>query len=424
MANLLLLAHGFPPNQIAGTERYTQRVAVGMARRGWQVSVVAATRSPGHAHGEVLREEAEHGLVVRVVNNLPWRPLGDEEHNPIVCARVRALVRELQPELVHINHLLFLSPRLRFPCPTLLTLHDAWGWCARGGSLLHMGQRPCPGPSPARCAPCYADFSKGSGREHKLANAAGRLGQVVDPGRLQALWKRVPARLRARARGSTPSLTSEEDVKRRQMAVKAVFQRMDLRVAPSRFLASLAENQDMGAVQHLPHGVPLPSLPEWPREGLLFLGTLAPHKGPDLVLQACEQLGLRSSLRLVGPAVDPNFQATLPADLMEPPLPPDQVPERLRRSRLLILGSRWPENAPLVILEARAQGTPIVAPRIGGIPELLEEGVDGLLYKAGDTQDCARAIQQALEQDFLPRLPSSQEAHLDLLECHYNELLV
>ncbi|MFT5587684.1 MAG: glycosyltransferase involved in cell wall biosynthesis, partial [Cognaticolwellia sp.] len=274
------------------------------------------------------------------------------------------------------------------------------------------------------CAPCYAEFAKGSGREHKLANAAGRLGQVVDPEHLQALWKRVPARLRARARGSARSLTSEEDVKRRQMAVKAAFQRMDLRVAPSRFLASIAEEQDMGTVLHLPHGVPLTNLPEWPRDGLLFLGTLAPHKGPDLVVQACERLGLRSSLRLVGPAVDPSFQATLPAELIEPPLTPDQVPERLRRSRLLILGSRWPENAPLVILEARAQGTPIVAPRIGGIPELLQEGVDGLLYKVGDAEDCARAIHQALDLDLSPRLPDSQKTHLDRLECHYRGLLV
>ena len=395
-----------------------------MARRGWQVSVVAATRSPGHAHGEILREEAAHGLVARIVNNLPWRPLGDEEHNPIVAARVRALVKELKPDLVHINHLLFLSPRLRFPCPALLTLHDAWGWCARGGSLLEMGKAPCPGPSPERCAPCYAEFSKGSGREHKLANAAGRLGQVVDPGRLQALWKRVPARLRARARGSAPSLTSEEDVKQRQYAVKTIFQRMDLRLAPSAFLASLAEHEDMGAVLHLPHGVPLPKLPEWPREGLLFLGTLAHHKGPDLVVQACELLGMRADLRLVGPAVDPIFRRSLPDDLVEAPLSPEDVPERLRRSRLLILGSRWPENAPLVILEARAQGTPVVAPRIGGIPELVEEGVDGLLYTPGDAGDCARAIQAALKSELSPRLPQSQEAHLDRLERHYRTLMV
>ena len=180
----------------------------------------------------------------------------------------------------------------------------------------------------------------------------------------------------------------------------------------------------MGAVTHLPHGVPLVQLPERPRKGLLFLGTLAPHKGPDLVLQACESVGLRDALRLVGPAVDPVFQSTLPPDLVEPALSPEQVPERLRGSRLLIMGSRWPENAPLVILEARAQGTPVVAPRIGGIPELLEEGVDGLLYRAGDPQDCARAIQSALKRDLSPRLPDSQELHLDRLERHYRALLV
>lgn len=395
-----------------------------MAARGWQVSVIAATRSPAHTHGSVLQEQAEHGPVLRVVNNLPWRPLGDEEHNPIVAARVRALLTELRPDLVHVNHLLFLSPRLRFPCPSVLTLHDAWGWCARGGSLLEGGQTPCPGPSPARCAPCYADFAKGSAREHKLANAAGRLGQVVDPQRLQSLWNRVPARLRAKARGGRRSQTSEEDVIRRQLTVKAAFQRMDIRLSPSRFLASLAENEDMGAVHHLPHGVPLPALPQRERNGLLFLGSLAPHKGPDLVVQACQSLGLGDALRLVGPAVDPAYLRTLPAGLIEAPLAPQEVPERLRRSRLLVMGSRWPENAPLVILEARAQGTPVVAPRIGGIPELVKEGVDGVLYTAGDAEDCARAIQQALNCDLSPRMPDSQKAHLEALEAHYRGVLV
>jgi glycosyltransferase involved in cell wall biosynthesis len=71
--------------------------------------------------------------------------------------------------------------------------------------------------------------------------------------------------------------------------------------------------------------------------------------------------------------------------------------ERLRRASALILPSTWFEGHPLVVLEAFASATPIIASRIGSLVELIEEGVTGLLVEAHDADALADAFQWARE---------------------------
>lgn len=103
------------------------------------------------------------------------------------------------------------------------------------------------------------------------------------------------------------------------------------------------------------------------------------------------------------------FTARIPHD---PPV--EDVRPLLATARALVLGSRWPENAPLVVLEARAAGCPVIAPAVGGLPELVEPGVDGWLYPAGDADALARCIAAAEDSAPLPiRPPPSIEDHVE-----------
>lgn len=422
LPRVLQLVHGYPDREVAGTELYTQRLATRLAERGWPVDVVAATRAPGRPHGSVLEEALPWGgRLIRVVNNLPWRPLDAGERDPLIDAALRRLLRDLAPDVVHVQHLLFLSAHLHFRVPTVATLHDAWGWCARGGTLLRDGQAPCPGPTVDDCARCYGGWAKGGVREHQLAALAGQVAKVIPADTLHRLWKRVPGSVRALSRSGPAPQSTSTDVETRQHAVRSAFKRLDVRMAPSRFLADLAEQNGLGTVEHLPHGVDPTTPPGGERAGLVFIGSLAPHKGPDVVHRAWQAAGEPAPLRIFGPPVDAAYAATLPH---HGPLPPDQVQPTLRRARALVVGSVWPENAPLIVLEARAAGCPIVAPDIGGLPELIEIGRDGLLYPPGDVDALARAIKQVLDRSWPDvRAPWDFDAHVDRVQAHYLELL-
>ena len=85
-----------------------------------------------------------------------------------------------------------------------------------------------------------------------------------------------------------------------------------------------------------------------------------------------------------------------------------ELAESMRDSELFVLGSRW-ENNPCVVLEALASGLPVVANRVGGLPELIDE-TNGLLVEAPDPEQFAAGIEEALERQF-DRQEIARRAH-------------
>ena len=145
---ILQLVHGYPPRETAGTEQHTRQLAVALAARGHDVHVIAATRAPGRDQYTVLEEPG----VTRLVNNIPTRSLWAGERDAAIDEAVGQVAARFQPDIVHVQHLQFLSSSLHFDVPVVGTLHDAWAWCAAGGTLLQTDRSPCPGPAPDRCA--------------------------------------------------------------------------------------------------------------------------------------------------------------------------------------------------------------------------------------------------------------------------------
>ena len=103
-------------------------------------------------------------------------------------------------------------------------------------------------------------------------------------------------------------------------------------------------------------------------------------------------------------------------------VPNDEVLSILKGADALIMGSIWPENAPLVIIEAHSVGCPVVAPRIGGIPELIQEGVNGLLYEPGNIDELSSCLSHVLSlPSFDARPPlfrSVVDQHLAMYKEH------
>ena len=72
----------------------------------------------------------------------------------------------------------------------------------------------------------------------------------------------------------------------------------------------------------------------------------------------------------------------------------------VRNARFLVLPSECSENNPLTVIESLSLGTPVLGARIGGIPELIEEGVTGLTFTSADADDLAAKIGQMWQLSF------------------------
>jgi glycosyltransferase involved in cell wall biosynthesis len=173
-------------------------------------------------------------------------------------------------------------------------------------------------------------------------------------------------------------------------------------VCPSDYLAGLARGWGVRA-EVLPNPVEVPSLPAREelraRHGLegptvVFGGRLVPQKDLDTLLAAAARVP-EAALLVAGDGeerrkVDGRAQA-LGA------LPREQVLELLRAADLAVLSSRW-ENFPHVLVEALAVGTPVVATAVGGVPEIVRDGENGLLVPPGDPDALAAAIRRGLAE--------------------------
>ncbi len=424
---VLQIVHGYPPRELAGTELATARLADALRARGWRCVVLASTRAPGSEQYSVL--EDGHDLI-RVVNNHPHRPLG-EERDPAIEGIVADTVQRVDPHVIHVQHLAYLSSHLRFGRPAVGTLHDHWPWCAAAGTMLREGSLPCPAPEPSVCASCYARVAQLPGRvEHAAVGLASALSRVVPPDRAHRAWRRLPLGLRARLRGSSVSPGTAEGAVARRASLTATWNALDVRMAPSAFLAAQAEHHGLDEVRVVPNGAPVgPWAPRCGGGPLVHLGSVVRHKGVHLVVEAYRRAFgghfADPGLEIHGnTSLDPSYAQALDWPL-EGPLEPSAVPRLLARASALVMGSLWPENAPLVCLEARRARCPVVAPRIGGIPELVEHGVDGFLYRPGDAEDLADCLRRitALSTALPVREPCSMAEHAERVEAIYLEVM-
>ena len=151
---------------------------------------------------------------------------------------------------------------------------------------------------------------------------------------------------------------------------------------------------------------------------LLFIGRFDRHKGGDTVIDAFRKIAQRlPEVRLwfvghheVQTLTDEQgrrwelaeFIAERAPDVADRidclgPLPPAVLADMRRKAFLTIVGSRY-ETFGIVVLEAMGYGCPLVATRTGGIVEIVQEGVNGLLARPGDPDDLASAIMRLLEQ--------------------------
>jgi len=141
-----------------------------------------------------------------------------------------------------------------------------------------------------------------------------------------------------------------------------------------------------------------------PDDYALFAGRLAPEKGISTLLAALE--GLRGHRLLIAGSGPLQKEVAAAASRVRGvqslgQIPPTDALALTRRARVLVFPSVWYEGFPMTILEAIGAGVPVVASRIGGLPDILTEGADGFLVPPAEPAALAQRVVSLMEDDAL-----------------------
>lgn len=417
---ILYVAHGFPPDQIAGAEVYTWAVAREAAARGHAVTVLAPAQRPGHAEHALVEERVDGVTVLRLnQHHLGLDRIESTYRDPAVDRVFAGLLERLRPEVVHVQHTIGVSAGVLAVArdadlPTVFTLHDFWFQCPRGQRVtprMHL----CTTIEPARCALCVGRKRAAFGVRWLSMYARGEAREGAGEGPGARALKFLPrlAHYAAREAWTAPIL-------RRSAELRELMLAADLLIAPSRFLLERfvewgVPRERLVFSEYGMDDAPFRAVPQRPprdpaarpvRFG--FVGTLMASKGADLVVRAFQGLPRgQATLELFGAGAGPTgaaFERRLLALNRHPDLhfrgrfDHRRIAEILLGLDVLIAPSRWWENAPLAIHESVMARMPLVTAGHGGMAELADRFGNAVLFRPGDAADLERALRRFLDE--------------------------
>lgn len=128
------------------------------------------------------------------------------------------------------------------------------------------------------------------------------------------------------------------------------------------------------------------------KEYVLYFGRFSEEKGIGTLIEVCKEL----------PNVQFVFAGTGPLERKINGIPNiknvgfqkgEALEKLIREARFSIYPSEWYENCPFSVMESQMFGTPVLGANIGGIPELIEVGVNGELFESGNKEDLKEKVQ-------------------------------
>jgi len=355
----------YAPFGFGGTATYARDLAEGLVERGHEVHVVfshdmydfhrtswqpnAVQGVPGQLNGVFLHPVrsamGKNGLYVTYL-------LGTSASFEKEFGR---LVEEVKPDVVHHQHLFATGYRIlrrHGAYFSLFKAHDYWPICHRE-DLLWKGMLPCEKKACFQCG---------------LASCRDR--RPPQPWR----WAGNPA---------------------------SALGEVDLISAPSLYMKNRLAAELPGRIEFAPNFVPRPprNTEDSGQQGyFLFVGVLKPQKGVRQLLEIFRKhrSEIRARLLVAGTGLlEEELRSFIASHGLEDKVVQLGWTEKPRLWSLyrdaiaLVLPSVWPENNPLVALEALASGTPVIGSDQGGIPEIVEKIDKGLIFRNGEWEKLA-----------------------------------
>ena len=174
---------------------------------------------------------------------------------------------------------------------------------------------------------------------------------------------------------------------------KSYYNNVDVFVSPSKFLGDKISQYgyEKKPVLVQPYTLDLEAYEPCyePSYYFVFMGRLTHEKGVNFLLDAAKEIrGADLYILGTGPLEDEMRQRVKNENLNNVKMlgykGGDELRDIVRKAKFTVITSEWHDNSPLVIYESLSLGNPIIGSRMGGIPELIEEGVDGFVFDRGD----------------------------------------
>ena len=324
-----------------------------MVQRGHLVKIVATDI------GSAGRTDVFADVLIPHIAGGPLRRLRQYAFYPAAYRELRRVFTSFKPDLVHFHTVGELSPAALFAAwgiPFVMTVHGPEDFAR----ALTQWQLPA------------SDYRDGTYRREDIRPS----------GRLRSLYLHMVQR----------------------PVYLAALRRCSALIAPSSYMADvLAKEVSPRRIVHIYNGIELPEAAAPPGRGrFLFVGRLEPIKGADVLLRAfalargkCPGISLtiagdgaaRADLEALASQLDLGNDVVFLGRV-----PAAGVVHAMAAADAIVIPSVSPDILPTVAIEAMGVGRPILGSRVGGIPELVAEGVTGLVTESGDAAALAQAM--------------------------------
>lgn len=374
---ILIVSCLYPPYEPnGGASIHAHQLAQSYQSLGHSVSVYCgrlSTKIPLHT---VLNDKHEGINITRIVLNYESfdRPIERIVGAPQILESFKKVLSNTRPDLVHfhsiqglgadiVNHTT--SEKIR----TVITCHDSWWICPRQFFLKSDKKTFCTNKNLTDCSLCYSFL------EDK--------------------------------KNISKNIRKEAEVINRDTYLYNIFNNIDYVVFPSNFIKNIYKkyfHEKNWLVSQ--NGIPKYkkySTQKSNKIKFLYIGGNSDEKGTSLLLDTWHKyFSIHSQIELniygggsqyLIPIINtPNINIFNLYDHQ-------QLPKIFGSHSYLIYPSIIPENSPVTIKEAFAFGLPVIGSDIGGIPELIQDGYNGFVFKSNDQNSLEKAINKAIESN-------------------------
>ena len=366
---ILHLSDQYPPT-LGGLELQVQLLARGLGSQGHHVAVATMAlpdAPPFEQDGRVrIHRLSGTSRLLRRFYEQPNRPFHPTVPDPGMVRALRRVVALEKPDIVHAHSWMlnsFLPLKGWSRAKLVVWLHDYALICPKTTYIRTSGES-CAGGSITRCAGCS---SKQYGALRGIALSTGLRGMT-------------------RLYGAVDRFVANSEGVATAVARALQFPPLEIDVVPP----GLSPEAFSLAVPQRPKFVP-------PRGSyLLFVGALGPHKGLDVLLEAYGRLVAPPPLIVVGTRRTDTPKRFPAGVIVVENVPHDEVLAAWAHCAVGIVPSVVREAVGVVALEAMAAGKPVIASNIGGLPDIVEDGITGVLVPPGDVGAICDAVASLL----------------------------